>query len=442
MLSARRMKAAVLFVLLAASLAAVLLLKHYGVGTPIDAICGAEGTSGCDVVNQSAYAKLFGVPIAAIGLAFYVTLAGSLALALFAGDAVRAGLARLALGALLLSLAVDLVLLGLQAGKLHAYCSLCLLTYAMGAAAAVALWPARSAPVGQPLAKGEGRLVLAGSLIVALASIVAVATYQVALAARPSSPAAMFGAGAPPAPAASLGTGQGVDALQRSQQEVRRLQTILDDPQKLEQYFSEKALREFEQAKAESFDFAGVPFRGPAEAPIRVVAFSDFLCPYCRQLAEGLNAFLPQTGGRVKLYYKQYPMDSTCNDSLKQQLHQGACLVAMGGVCAAEQNRFWQYHDRVFSKQGQETTRPQLLSVAAEVGLDGAAFSACLDRPATAEKLRAQIREGTAAGVKGTPTLFLNGKRVTRMNDFVAMIDKEAARLGLPPLPSPQPPRR
>lgn len=442
MLSARRTQAALLFLLLAASLAAALLLKHHGVGTPIDAMCGAETVSGCDVVNQSAYSKLLGVPLAAIGLVFYVTLAGSLALALFAGDAVRAGVARLALGALALSLAVDLVLLGLQAGQLHAYCVLCLLTYAMGASALVALWPARRAEVGQTLAAGEGRLVLVGSAIAALASIVAVATHQIALQARPSTPMAMFGTGAPRSPVGSAGTGQAADALRRSQQEVQRLQTTLDDPQKLEQYFSEKALREFEQAKAQSFDLTGVPSKGPADAPIKLVEFSDFLCPYCKQLAEGLGAFLPQTGGRVKLYYKQYPMDSACNDSLKQQIHQGACLVALGGVCAAEQDRFWQYHDRLFSKQGQETARPQLVRVAGEVGLDAAAFGACLDRPETAEKLRAQIREGTAAGVKGTPTIFINGRRVTRMNDFVAMLDKEAARLGLPPLPSPQPPRR
>jgi protein-disulfide isomerase len=65
-----------------------------------------------------------------------------------------------------------------------------------------------------------------------------------------------------------------------------------------------------------------------------------------------------------------------------------------------------------------------------------------MDRPASWDRLKAQIREGTAAGVKGTPTIFLNGKRVPRMNDFVAMIEKESARLGLPPLPSPPPPRR
>lgn len=438
MLSARRTLAAVVLLVVAAALSVALLLKHYGVGTPADAICGPEAVSGCDVVNQSAYAELAGVPLAAIGLVFYVSLAAALALALFAGDAVRAAVARLALGALGLAMAADLVLLGLQAVKLNAYCTLCLLTYALGAGALSVLLPARRSLVGPPLRASEGRLVVAGSLISAVATLAAAATYQVALAGRPSSPAAILGVSTAPAATPSPGAAQGGDA----RQEVQRLQAILDDPQKLERYYSERALKEFEQAKVESFDLASTPFKGSADAPIKVIEFSDFLCPYCRQLADGLNAFLPQTAGRVVLYYKQYPMDNACNESLKQQLHPGACVVAMGGICAAEQNRFWPYHDRVFAKQGQMASRPEVQKAAAEAGLDGAAFGACLDRPATMQRLRAEIREGTAAGVKGTPTLFINGRRVTRLNDFVAMIDKESARLGLPPLPSPQPPRR
>lgn len=436
MLSARRTLAAVVLLVVAAALSVALLLKHYGIGTPADAICGAEPVSGCDVVNQSAYAKLAGVPLAAIGLVFYVSLAAAVALTLFADDVVRAALARLVLGALALSLLVDLVLLGIQAGKLNDYCEVCLLTYAMGAGAFTLLLPARTAALKPPLATGEGRLVVAGSLITAVAMLAAAAVYQVALQARPASPAAILGASTTPAQAP--GAAQGGDA----QQEAQRLQAILDDPQKLERYYSEKALKEFDQAKVERFDLSGTPFKGTADAPIKVVEFSDFLCPYCRQLAEGFGAFLPQMGGRVVLYYKQYPMDSACNESLKQQLHPGACVVALGGVCAAEQNRFWPYHDRVFAKQGQLTTRPDVQKAAADAGLDAAAFGACMDRPATLERLRAQVREGTAAGVKGTPTIYLNGRRVTRMNDFAAMIEKESARLGLPPLPSPQPPRR
>jgi protein-disulfide isomerase len=112
----------------------------------------------------------------------------------------------------------------------------------------------------------------------------------------------------------------------------------------------------------------------------------------------------------------------------------------MGGICAADQNRFWQYHDLAFQRLGKLKTREDAQRTAAEAGLDAAAFSACLDRPATAERLKAQLREGTRAGVSGTPAVFLNGKRVPNLNYFAALIEKESARLGLPPLSSPPPP--
>jgi protein-disulfide isomerase/uncharacterized membrane protein len=438
--TARRTLLASLLLLTAALLSIALLLKHHGVGSPADAICGARETSGCDIVNQSPYAKLFGVPLAAIGLVFYLALAGALALAALASDAARAGIARLVMLALSLSLAVDLTLLGVQAVKLQAYCALCILTYVMGAGALVILLGARRADLAAALAPGEGKLALAGATVAGVSALVVAATYQIALGARPASPTALLGAGAEP-PAAASAAAPG-DELQRARQEVQRLQSTIDDPQKLERYFSDKALREFDSGPVQSIDLTGVPVKGAKDAPIKVVEYSDFLCPYCRSLAESFSAFVPQTAGKVAVYYKQYPMDNTCNDTLRQQLHAGSCTISLGGLCAAEQDRFWPFHDRVFARQGQATSRQDLIKVAGESGLDAAAFGACLDRPATAERLRAHIREGTAAGVGGTPSVFINGRRVTRMNDFVAMVDRELLRLGLPPLPKPAPPRR
>lgn len=430
MLTARRTLLATLLLLVAAGLAAALLLKHYGVGTPADALCGvAEG--GCDVVNTSAYSQIAGLPLAAIGLVFYLSLAGSLVLALLAGDAVRLAIAKLAAVALGASLLVDLGLLAVQAFELKAYCVLCLLTYAMGASAFGALFGALRADASQVLAPGEGRLVVGGWLIGSLAATAAVATYHVALSARPASPTALLGGGA----------NAGGAEVERLREQLKQLQETIDDPQKLEQYFSRKAQRDFEQAAVQNLDLAGVPFKGPAAAPIKVVEYSDFLCPFCRSLAEGFAGLLPQTAGRVSVYYKNYPLDTACNGNISQTVHEGACWLALGGLCAAEQNRFWPYHDRVFSREQKPTSREEMLRIAAEAGLDTGALASCVAEPATLDKLKAQIHEGSAAGVKGTPTVFINGKRVVRLNDFIALVDKESARLGLPPLPRPEPPQ-
>lgn len=430
--TARRTLLAVVLLLVAAALSAALLLKHYGVGTPADALC-APGTGGCDAVLQSRYAKLAGLPLAAIGLVFYVSLAGSLALALLAGEAVRAGIARLVASVLAVSLLIDLGLLAVQAFALQAYCALCILTYLMGAGAFGALFAALRADVSQVLAPGEGRLVVGGWLIGSLAATAAVATYHAALDARAGAPTAILGAGT---------AGKGSGELESLRAELQRLQATLDDPQKLEQYFSERAQREFEAAPVQSLDLAGVPFKGPGDAPIKVVEYSDFLCPFCRSLSEGFAAYLPQSAGRVAVYFKNYPLDTACNENVRQMVHDGACWLARGGLCAAEQNRFWPYHDRVFAGDQKPTSREQMQRLAAEAGLDMAALATCLERPATEERLKAQIREASAAGVNATPSVFINGRRVPRLNDFVAMVEKEAARLGLPPAPRPGPPAR
>jgi protein-disulfide isomerase len=167
------------------------------------------------------------------------------------------------------------------------------------------------------------------------------------------------------------------------------------------------------------------------------VEFSDFMCPYCRSLAGAFANYVPQSGNRVAVYFKNYPLDTECNKNVSNSLHPGACWLAMGGVCAQQQGRFWPYHDRVFATNFANPKREDVVKVATGAGLNTAAFESCLDTPQAREKLAAEIKEGAAAGVQATPTVFINGKKVPRMNDFTQMVDKEAARLGLPPLQRP-----
>ena len=78
-----------------------------------------------------------------------------------------------------------------------------------------------------------------------------------------------------------------------------------------------------------------------------------------------------------------------------------------------------------------------VVNLAREAGLDATALQACLNNPATRQRLGAEIAEGVQAGVQGTPTLFINGKKLPRLNDFVQTVDRESAKMGLPPLPPP-----
>jgi len=485
-MSLLRTSLVVLLIFVGAGLSGLLLLQHHGQALEAATrLCGDLETSGCAAVAASPFSSWQGVSVAAVGLFFYGSLLTLLLLSLLAGAEVRAGAGALVLGLVVLALLVDAMLLGVQFLAVGAFCSICLWTYAVNALLAVVLWPARRgvSALWRSLGLVEGRLALAGWALASLALALGLLSADQALAARgmpdagqllgaaPStlptpepavaeasptaSPAAELGAATPAAspaaptlltpppgattpPPVSAEPGELEAELARTRAELSRLQGILDDPQQLEAYLGDKALREFLAQKPASIELARTPSKGPGDAPVRVVEFSDFLCPFCRSLAGAFGQFLPQSQGRIQIYFKNYPLDKKCNPELQQTVHEGACEVALGAVCAHEQGRFWMYHDKVFSAPPANPTREDVLRIAREAGLDAAALEACLATPAAAETLAAQIREARQLRVQGTPSVFLNGKRLANLNNFVPAVNAELQRLGQKPIELPQ----
>jgi protein-disulfide isomerase/uncharacterized membrane protein len=448
-----RLLLAALACALSAATSGLLLLEHHGeprATAAVSQVCGEGAQSGCETVARSRYSEIRGTPLAAIGLFFALSVGTLLLLSLLAGPESHDAAAALALLAFGLALAADIVLLGVQVVAIRAFCGLCLLTYALNALALVLLIPARrdGAVVGEAVTKRDGRLVFAGWVLTTLALAGGVYAAEKALDARQRTRTSSV-LGVMPAPLPSLlppshPLEPGSEA-QRYQEEARvateqarRLQEILDDPKKLDQYFAQKAAREFDANPVFPLKLEGVPAKGAPQGPIKVVEFSDFLCPFCKNIAGAFAGYLPQTANRVTLYYKNYPLDSLCNPNVKQTVHEGACWLAMGGLCAQEQNGFWPYHDKVFSSQLEKPEMKDVVQLASEAGLDTGAMQACLASGKMKERLAAQIEEAREGGVNATPTLFINGKRLPRINDFVATVDKEAGRLGLPPMPKPQ----
>jgi protein-disulfide isomerase/uncharacterized membrane protein len=430
-----------------ASLSGLLLLQHYGEALAVSTVnqaCGDGAHGGCDAVNTSPYSEVKGVPLAAIGLVFSLSLAVLFLLAGVAGPETRSAAGALALIALVLALVVDLGLLGVQVFAVKAFCRLCILTYLLNGLCLVLLLPVRrdGAVLGESLARVEGRVAFAGAALAVLALAGGVLAWSSALRHREAASSGLIlGLDASPRP--SLPPAAPGSEAQRYQEEARvaqeqarRLQEIVDDPQKLDQYLAQKAAREFEQGPVHPLDLKGVPFKGPQEAPIRVVEFSDFLCPYCRQIAGAFGAYVPQSGNRVAIYFKNYPLDQACNPTLKQTVHPGACWLALGAHCANDQVKFWPYHDRVFAAPPKNPQASDVVALAREIGADAAAFEACLGAPQTRDRLAAEIAEAQKSGVDATPTLFINGKRLPRTNDFVQTVEREAARQGLPPMAS------
>jgi protein-disulfide isomerase len=141
--------------------------------------------------------------------------------------------------------------------------------------------------------------------------------------------------------------------------------------------------------------------RGPATAPVTILEWSDFQCPFCREAQPVLERLLAEFPDTVRLVFKDFPLRS----------HGLAGPAALAARCAGAQGRFWEYHDMLFLTQP-AFARDELVAYARRLGLDTTRFAECLDSAAPREAVVADQREGREAGVRATPTFFVNGRRV------------------------------
>lgn len=155
---------------------------------------------------------------------------------------------------------------------------------------------------------------------------------------------------------------------------------------------------------------AGSPFRGPADAPVTLVEFSDFQCPYCWQAVARLNAVLEAYPGKIKLIFKEFPLDS----------HSQAALAAAAAIAAHQQGKFWVMHDAMFAHR-RDLSRASILALARNAGLAMKRFEADLDSPATKKTVARDMDDGDRAGVEGTPSVFIDGRKYNGALDLPAI---------------------
>ncbi len=160
--------------------------------------------------------------------------------------------------------------------------------------------------------------------------------------------------------------------------------------------------------------------RGNPKAPVMIVEFSDYQCPYCHQVEPTVTQVLAKYGDKVSLSYRDFPLT---------QIHSQAEISAEASRCALEQGKFWEYHDQLFTAS--KLDKGALLEYARNLNLDDKQFGSCL----TGEKYKAEIdkdlQEGKKAGVSGTPGFFINGVALSGaqgQDAFARVIDDELAR--------------
>jgi predicted DsbA family dithiol-disulfide isomerase len=169
---------------------------------------------------------------------------------------------------------------------------------------------------------------------------------------------------------------------------------------------------------------AGFPSKGPANAAVTIVEFSDFECPYCGGLFPTLKQVEKNYPQQVRIVYRQFPLNN---------IHPYAQKAAEASLCANDQQKFWEFHDSMFANQ-RELSIADLKQRALDLKLDAQLFNQCLDSARHAAAIQADIQEGARNGVTGTPALFINGRLLSGNQPYAEIqdvIEDELQRKGL-----------
>jgi protein-disulfide isomerase/rhodanese-related sulfurtransferase len=330
--------------------------------------------TGCDAVRASAYSTLWGVSLPVFGVAGYALLA----MVIIAESLTSARLARLARYAVLgmtgVAFLFSVYLEYLQGYVIHAYCTWCVTSGVVMTAlfGLAVLSVLRAGPEPEPPAQ---LVQVRRHFAVCVAALLVGVPAFYLLARR--------GASAPPQPQVASAT------------------------------LAERLVRPDSHAT------------GNPDAPLTVVEFGDFECPVCSRGEEEAREIRTRYANQIRFVFRQFPL---------VRIHPLAEKAAEASECAAEQGKFWQSVDKIYSHQS-DLSEDGLKRDAAELGLDQARFNQCLASGATAARVRQDVADGRALGVRATPTFFIGGKRVEGVlpaAEFSQLVDEQLARLAAP----------
>ncbi len=166
------------------------------------------------------------------------------------------------------------------------------------------------------------------------------------------------------------------------------------------------------------------PFKGPADAPVDLVVFSDFQCPWCSRFAPDLELVTERYPEQVRLTYRHFPLNS---------IHPQAQAAAEAAVCAAEQQQFWSLHDAIFERQ-KELPTLDFRELARGLELNDSEFGSCLASDLPASRVAADVAAARTLGLTSTPSLFVNGRKLALRNgspivdQIAAAVEEELGR--------------
>ena len=167
----------------------------------------------------------------------------------------------------------------------------------------------------------------------------------------------------------------------------------------------------------------GTPTRGPSDAPVVMVEYTDYQCPFCNRVQPTINALLERYEGKIQHVFKNLPLPN----------HPQAQLAGEAALCAQDQEKFWEFHDWLFANQ-RTMNRESMVAAAGELGVDVEVFEGCIDEGTYRARVLGDLNEARSFGITGTPGFLINGRVVKGaqpIEDFEVIIDDELQRQGI-----------
>ena len=366
-------------------LSGLLVFLHYYPDISHTYLCHGTFLGDCDEVNESSYATLFGFPIAAYGLFFYLVIWSTMLVADYAQGSYGLVGFTLLFPQIILALLVDLVLLLLLI-KIRLFCFLCFLTYTINLSLLVVFlfwlkWLVRREAISlryfkdllssqwqSPERKAASSYYL---LFIAFLGFAVFSTTYI---------------------------------LKVKTASIRLSQSQI-----------ESMLQHFYSLKVESIDFpASNLIMGSPKAPVKIIAFTDFLCAPCQRLFDIDRKLRLEFKEELSIAYYNYPLDSACNPYVKETSHPFSCIASKAVIASADLNVFESYLNKLFEGTNESTddfSKEKALKISNGLS-DSADFAKTINLAATSDILRRDIDLAEKLKIRATPTLFIDGRRV------------------------------
>lgn len=387
---------------------------HYNAllpGYEMNAICNVNAVINCDTVNQSAYSHIGKIPVAGLGLLYYISILGIALINLSRKQNTPSSSLALALVMSITSLFVS-VFLAYQSLQLGALCLFCIGMYIVN-------------------------ICILGSLIAALR------TPTQSLGETLSSNLCTFSKTIPAGIAVLAVFGLGLLTFSNVSKQIDARLALVETQTTHANHGHNLNYSESDIAAIVKIHFdqqpitldipASRPRGGLADTPLQLVEFVDFQCPACREAVERIPAFMnAHFSGQYSIRTLNYPLSSDCNTNIKRNMHAFACEAAKTSVCLTKLNGdAASFEELAFTRQS-EINSKNLRDWATELGTDGAALDACVKDPQTQAWIAEDIALGNQIPVEGTPTILLNGRNLRNAwrepEIFKAILDEALKR--------------